>query len=141
MRNGLMASALAVLVSLGCDVATAASIRDIYFSKGELVAGQRLQRDSQLPGPATAFARDDDKVARLFIVIGDRASPVVRGDLKNEEGRVVARMKRDIESLSTVGQWRVITHAFKLEKLKPGKYSIEVLVDDENKGTYGFTLT
>ena len=141
MRNGLMASALAFLVSLGCDAATAASIRDIYFSKGELVEGQRYQRDSQLPGPATTFTRDQDKVARLFVVLNDRAAHRVHGELKNEAGRVVARMSRDLASVNTSGVWRVMTHAFKLERLKPGTYSIEVMVDDENKGTYSFTLT
>ena len=141
MRHARAAAVLAIIVALSLDVATAASIRQIYFSKGELVPGQRYERDNQLPGPATTFAKEQDKVARLFIIFGDAASHVVRGELKNADGRAVAQLKREVESLKTSGRWRVVTHAFKLEKLEPGKYSIELIVDDERKGTYGFTLT
>jgi hypothetical protein len=42
----------------------AASIRNVYFSNGQVVQGQRYKSTSDLPGPTKEFAKGRDKVAR-----------------------------------------------------------------------------
>jgi hypothetical protein len=118
----------------------AASIRNIYFSSGQTVPGQRYSREEQLPGPTTTFTKGENKVARLFIIFGDVDAHSVRGELKASDGSVVRRFEQKIQPFNHVAQWRSVTHAFALDALKPGEYALDLQIDGEPKGTHKFTL-
>jgi len=137
------AKLLVLVVAVGMTaplLATAASIRNVYVSSGELVPGQRYAREEQLPAPTTTFTKGKHKVARLFVVFGDLDAHQFSGRLKASDGSVVRRFDRKIEALNTPSQWRVVTQAFALETLKPGEYTVDLMIDNEPKGTAQFTL-
>jgi len=141
MRSTARLSLLVVpFLMLAPLLASAASIRNIYFSSGELVSGQRYAREEQLPGPTTTFTKGENKVARLFIVFGDLDAHQLGGQLKASDGSVVRRFDRRVEALNSPSRWRVTTQAFSLEKLKPGEYALDLLIDGAPKGTHKFTL-
>src|SRR5262245_7784704 len=121
-------------------LATAASIRNVYFSTGELVPGQRYAREEQLPSPTTTFTKGAHKVARLFVVFGDLDAHQFAGQLKASNGVVMRRFDRKIEAVNQPSQWRVATQAFSLENLKPGDYTLDLVIDGEPKGDAKFTL-
>ena len=125
---------------VGPQLAGAASIRNIYFSSGQTVPGQRYAREEQLPGPTTTFTKGANPVARLFIVFGDVDAHSLRGELKASDGSVVRRFEQKVQAFNHVAQWRAVTHAFNLETLKPGEYALDLLIDGEPKGTHKFTL-
>ena len=134
----LLPLTLVVLVPL---LATAASIRNVYFSSGELVPGQRYAREEQLPAPTTTFTKGEHKVARLFVVFGDLDAHQFAGQLKASNGSVVRRFDRKLEPVNTPSRWRVATQSFSLENLKPGEYTVNLVIDGEPKGDAKFTLS
>lgn len=127
-------------VMIGSLPVSAASIRNIYFSSGQTIPGQRYSRQEQLPGPTTTFTQGEHKVARLFIVFGDLDAHTVRGELKASDGSVVRRFDRQVDPVNSPVQWRAVTHGFSLETLKPDEYALDLVIDGESKGTHKFTL-
>src|SRR5262249_20622894 len=137
MLNALVAVLLAVICWTAAAVpALAASIRNVYFSNGATVPGQRYRSEGELPGPAKEFTKGTDKVARLFIVFGDLDAHKITGELKAADGKVVSRLDRQWASYTGAGnvQWRTFTHGFNLERLPAGEYKLELGVDDNVQG-------
>jgi hypothetical protein len=138
MRAGAwMLSGLAALISVG----EAATIRNIYFSNGNVVPGQTYRTEGQLPGPVTTFVKGQDKTARLFIIFGDLDAHRLEGELKGADGKVVRRFNQTVESHKRPANWRFVTQAFGLEKLKPGEYTLDLSIDGEPKKQHKFTLS
>ena len=143
MMNALLIIALACLcVTSTLAPAFAASIRNAYFSNGETVPGQLYRTEGELPGPTKEFTKGTDKTARLFVIFGDLDAHKVTGALKAADGRIVSRMNRQLASYTgpVNARWRSFTHGFNLERLQPGEYQLELLVDDQPHGTHAFTL-
>jgi hypothetical protein len=136
MRAGLLGS----LVAAASLPGHAASLRNVYFSNGQLVPGQRYRSEGQLPGPVTTFVKGQDKTARLFIVFGDLEAHRIEGELKGPDGKVVRRVDRTVEALHAVAQWRVSTVGFDVAPLNPGEYTFDLRIDGESKGAHTFSL-
>ena len=138
---------LVILLTIICSTSTfvpalAASIRNVYFTNGETVRGQLYKSEGQLPGATKEFTKGTDKVARLFIIFGDLDAHKVSGALKAADDKIVSRLNRQWPSHTGAVnvRWRLFTHNFNLERLQPGEYKLELLVDDHPHGTYAFTL-
>ena len=143
MINALLVVVLAIVCSTSTFVpAFAVSVRNVYFSNGEVVPGQLYRSVGQLPGPTKEFTKGTDKVARLFIIFGDLDAHKISGALKAADGRIVSRLNRQWPAYAgpVNPSWRFLTHGFNLERLQPGEYQLELLIDDDSKGTYTFTL-
>lgn len=143
----MLKALMAFVLAIACVVSTfapalAASIRNAYFSQSASIGGQRYVRESGLPGPTKEFVKGQDKAAHLIIIFNDLDAHQVGGALKAADGNVVARWNRQINGISRadVGQWRSISHRFNLDRLAPGEYKFDLLVDGDPKGTYTFTL-
>jgi hypothetical protein len=136
-RHGLL---ILLWLTVVAGPAWAASIRNVYFSNGELVPGQRYRTEGQLPGPVTTFTMGQDKAARLFIIFGDLDAHTLRGQLKASDGSVVRTLNRQVDSVKVAVTWRVVTHAFNLEPLAPGDYTLDLVVDDKATGSHTLTL-
>jgi len=143
MINARLVSVLAIVCSMSAfGSVSAASIRNAYFSNGELVRGQYYKSEGQLPGATKEFTKGTDKVARLFVIFGDQQAHKVGGALKAADGRVVSKLDRQWTAYAGPinVSWRVLTHGFNLEKLEPGVYQLDLVVDDNPEGTYTFSL-
>ena len=140
LRGRVVAGLVGGFIVAVASLAHAASIRNIYFSNGQLVPGQRYRSEGQLPGPVTTFVKGQDKTARLFVIFGDLDAHRLQGELKASSGKVVRRFDQPVDSLKTVAQWRVTTRGFDLDPLPPDEYTLELQIDGEAKGAYKFTL-
>jgi hypothetical protein len=143
MINAMLAIVLAIVCATSTFMpAFAASIKNVYFSNGQVVPGQRYTREGELPGPTKEFTKGKDKVARLFIIFRDLSAHKLGGELKTADGKVVSRLNRQLDSFTGSGNvnWRFTTHSFNLETREPGEYQFELFVDGDSAGTYTFTL-
>ena len=143
MVNAAIAIVLVSVWTMSTAVpAVAASIRNVYFSNGDVVRGQIYRSVGELPGATKEFTKGKDKVARLFVIFGDLDGHKMTGDLKAADGKAVSRMDRDVGpySGSVNLSWRLATHGFNLERLEPGEYQFELSVDGSSVGSYAFTL-
>jgi hypothetical protein len=143
MTNRLLALGLVVACSAwGATPAGAAAVRNVYFTNGETVRGQLYRSEGELPGPTKDFTKGTDKAARLFVIFGDQDAHKVTGTLTRADGTVVSRLNRDFPSYTGAVnvRWRLFSHSFTLERLGPGAYQLELVIDDHTQGTYGFTL-
>ena len=146
-RKAVIKALLVIVLAIICATsafvpALAASIRNVYFSNGQVVQGQLYRRESDLPGATKEFAKGKDKIARLFIIFGDLDAHELGGELKAADGKVVSRVKRQLNAASAAANlsWRFTFQNFNLENLEPGEYKFELLVDGQSPGTYAFTL-
>ena len=143
MVNALVVIVLAIVCATSTFVPVlAASVRNVYFSNGDVVRGQLYRSTGELPGATKEFTKGKDKVARLFVIFGDLNAHKLSGDLKATDGKVVSRLNREVGSYtgSANASWRFVTHGFNLERLEPGEYQLELLIDDASHGTYALTL-
>ncbi len=141
MRKGVIAAGVACVVAvMVAGSVSAASIRNAYFSSGSVPSGQTFRSEHELPGPTKTFERGKDKVARLYVILGDFSAHVFRGELKGPGGKVVRKLNWNTRAFNRAASWHSVSHAFSLKDLKPGDYSIDLIVDDVPAGTYGFTL-
>jgi hypothetical protein len=140
MRYALVGACILGGLMATASPGLAASVRNAYFSNGQVVQGQTYRSEGQLPGPVTTFVKGQDKTARLFIIFGDMDAHQLEGELKAPDGKTVRRIDRKIDAHRTPANWRLVTQGFDLEKLRPGEYSFGLKVDGEAKGKYTFTL-
>jgi hypothetical protein len=140
MRRALVGGCIVWGLMATASPGLAASVRNIYFSNGQVLPGQQYRSEGQLPGPMTTFVKGRDKTARLFIIFGDMDAHRLQGELKAADGKVVGRVDRTIEAYRLAANWRLATHGFDLEKLRPGAYTLDLKIDGEAKGTYTFSL-
>lgn len=143
MINAMLVIVLAIVCATSTFVpALAASIRNVYFSNGEIVGSQLYRSVGELPGPTKEFTKGRDNVARLFIIFGDLDAHKLGGELKAADGKVVSRLNRQWPSFtgSINPSWRLLTHGFNIERMEPGEYQLELLIDDQSHGTYAFSL-
>ena len=142
MRRGLVVASLVGCVLAGTgSLGHAASVRNVYFTNGQVIPGQRYRSEGQLPGPTTTFIKGQDKTARLLIVLGDLDAHQLEGELKAADGKVVRRFKQPVEGLNTVASWRLVTRGFDLATLPAGEYTLDLRIDGEPKGAHKFTLS
>src|SRR5262249_56653546 len=123
-------------------LAFAASVRNVYFSSGEVVRGQYYRSEGELPGSIKEFTKGTDKTARLFIIFGDQQAHKIAGVLKATDGSVASKFDRQYNAYTgpVNVSWRLFTWGFNLDRLSPGEYQLELVIDDNVQGTYGFTL-
>jgi hypothetical protein len=134
----LLATVLTMTVGSGVG---SAGLRNGWFSNGTMVPGQIIRNEGELPGETKVFDSATDKVARLFLVFGDLDSHVLRGELKDPDGKTVRTLKHDVPSLTRAGiTWRHTSWGFNLQKLAPAVYTLELTIDGGKPEKYSFTL-
>jgi hypothetical protein len=139
-KGWIVAVVALVLAGTIVGAAGAASISNVYFSSGSVPPGGTFRTEGELPGPTKTFERDKDKVARMYVILRDMSAHTFRGELKGPGGKVVRKLDWKVAPFNRAATWRYVSHRFDLKGLRPGEYSIDLMVDDAPAGTYGFTL-
>ena len=74
-------------------------------------------------------------------VFGDLDSHVLRGELKDPDGKTVRTLKHDVPSITRAGiRWRHTSWGFNLQNLAPAVYTLELTIDGGKPEKYSFTL-
>jgi hypothetical protein len=131
----------AVVLTLTASGVSVAGLKNAWFSSGTMVQGQIIRNEGELPGETKVFESGRDKFARLFLVFSDLNSHVLRGELKDPDGKPVRKLNYDVGSVTRAGiSWRYTWWTFNLEGLAPAMYTLEMTVDGGKPETYSFTL-
>jgi hypothetical protein len=140
--RGIAGVAVAAVLCLVAAAAQGASIRNVYFTNTPPPPpGQTYRDPGQLPGtPTTTFVKGQDDTAFLTIIFGDRDAHLITGELKGSNGRVVRKLNYQLNAVNIPANWRHARFRFPLEKLTPGEYTFDLVVDGEAKGAHSFTL-
>ena len=140
IRRACMLLAAVVLAVAPAGVSFA-GLRSAWFSSGTMVQGQIIRNEGELPGETKVFESGQNKFARLFLVFGDLGSHVLRGELKDPDGKTVRKLNYDVSSVTRADvSWRYTWWTFNLEGLAPAMYTLEMTVDGGKPETYSFTL-
>jgi len=141
-----LAGSLLVLLSSACtSVRPTPDVSDVYFTNAESGPGYQLHNPGSTPyqirPPVRAFDRERDAKITIIVVFSTGSAHSLRAVLNAPNGDAPRPVSWSAPSRTQFGTWVTSSAWWSVSRrMAPGRYTVELTIDEPPAGTYSFDL-